>query len=120
VFSVWETIWAASRLVTEHFQLFIALSIISSYRNIILDNCMDFTEIIKFFNGLFISDWRDNMELFQKWPNTMTPPTFSTKRVDCSPVCSRSFCSCNGNRGSDLIAFDNISFVAKALYQIFA
>jgi hypothetical protein len=51
VFSVWETIWAAKYTSSPHFVLFISLALVEFYRDIILDNNMDFTDIIKFFNG---------------------------------------------------------------------
>jgi hypothetical protein len=53
IFLVWEVITAARRTVSKRFVLFIALAMMKSYRDIILDNRMDFTDIIKFFNGLF-------------------------------------------------------------------
>ena len=52
IFLVWEIIAAARRTVTKRFVLFIALAMMKSYRDIILDNRMDFTDIIRFFNGL--------------------------------------------------------------------
>ena len=53
IFLVWEINSAARRTVSKRFVLFIALAMLKSYRDIILDNRMDFTDIIKFFNGLF-------------------------------------------------------------------
>ncbi|XP_045346372.1 small G protein signaling modulator 2 isoform X4 [Leopardus geoffroyi] len=52
VFAVWEVIWAARHISSEHFVLFIALALVEAYREIIRDNNMDFTDIIKFFNVL--------------------------------------------------------------------
>ncbi|KAM7139612.1 small G protein signaling modulator 2 isoform 5-T5 [Macrochelys suwanniensis] len=67
VFTVWEVIWAAKHISSEHFVLFIALALVEVYREIIRDNNMDFTDIIKFFNGLH-SLCRMMHQLFSKNP----------------------------------------------------
>ncbi|CAF1091445.1 unnamed protein product [Rotaria magnacalcarata] len=52
IFLVWEIIAAAQRIVSKRFVLFIALAMMKYYRDIILDNRMNFTDIIKFFNEM--------------------------------------------------------------------
>ena len=64
IFLVWETIAAARRTVSKRFVLFIALAMLKSYRDIILDNRMDFTDIIRFFNGKSHSNLLHSASIF--------------------------------------------------------
>lgn len=62
VFSLWESIWAAKYTSSEHFVLFVALALVEMYRDIILENNMDFTDIIKFFNG---NSWHTQYDILR-------------------------------------------------------
>ncbi|CAI4228871.1 unnamed protein product [Auanema sp. JU1783] len=62
-YRVWETIWAASRTFTQHFALFFGLAMVTNYRDVIINNDMDFTDMIKFFNDM--AERHDCMRLLQ-------------------------------------------------------
>lgn len=79
VFSLWETIWAAKYTSSEHFVLFVALALVETYRDIILENNMDFTDIIKFFNG---NSCRTQCDVLKTVPKvTVTKKIFNTIKI---------------------------------------
>ena len=55
VFLVWESIWSAKYVCCDSYVAFIALAMVEAYRDILLDNSMDFIDVMKFFNGKNLS-----------------------------------------------------------------
>lgn len=61
VFRTWETIWAAEYICSRHFVLFIAAALVQLYRDVIIANNMDFTDISKWplvAACYFICSWK--------------------------------------------------------------
>lgn len=81
IFLVWEVIWSARHVSSENFVLFLALALLEHYRDIILQRCMDFSDIVKFFNGMVADGVGCSREVswhncvfgyLQIWPNCIT------------------------------------------------
>lgn len=64
LFELWEAIWVASRITTAHFSLFVAVALLEVYRDTILENAFDFTDLIRFFNGILSSRLGNYEQLF--------------------------------------------------------
>ena len=62
--SVYSRLYYGSGLISSpQFYLFIALSLVETYRDIIIDRNMDFTDIIKFFNEM--AEHHDEQEILE-------------------------------------------------------
>lgn len=73
VFLVWESIWSAKYVCSDSYVAFIALAMIEAYRDILLDNSMDFIDVMKFFNGKILF----NLFIFQQ-PKMMAVGSLTT------------------------------------------